>query len=92
MLPAVAEAVAGRVPVLVDGGFRRGGDVLKAIALGATAVLVCRPALWGLAAYGAEGVQTVLELLQTELAKDLVHVGAPNLAAVRRDHVRVHSR
>ena len=91
-LPAVSDAVNGRMPVLVDGGFRTGGDVLKALALGATAVLVCRPVLWGLAAYGAEGVQTVVEMLQTELAMDMVQVGAENLAAIRRDHVRVHSR
>ena len=92
VLPAIAEAVAGRMPLLVDGGFRRGGDVLKAIALGATAALVCRPVLWGLAAYGAAGVQKVVEMLQTELAKDMVQVGAVNLAAIRRDHIRVHSR
>ena len=91
-LPEVVAAVDGRVPVLVDGGFRRGGDVLKALALGATAVLVCRPALWGLAGYGAAGVQKVVEMLQTELAKDMVQVGAVNLAAIRRDHIRIHSR
>ena len=92
VLPAIAEAVAGRIPLLVDGGFRRGSDVLKAIALGATAALVCRPVLWGLAAYGAAGVQKVVEMLQTELAKDMVQVGAVNLAAIRRDHIRIHSR
>ena len=92
MLPEVAEAVEGRIPILVDGGFRRGSDVLKAIALGATAVLVCRPALWGLSAYGARGVQKVIEMLQSELAQDMVQVGAVNLAAIRRDHVRIHSR
>ena len=91
-LPAISEAVAGRIPILVDGGFRSGGDVLKAIALGATAALVCRPVLWGLAAYGAAGVQKVVEMLQTELAQDMVQVGAVNLAAIRRDHVRVHNR
>lgn len=92
VLPGVADAVAGRLPILVDGGFRRGGDVIKAIALGATAALVCRPALWGLAGYGADGVRTVLEMLQTELAQDMVQVGAVNLAAIRRDHIRVHGR
>ena len=92
VLPEIAEAVAGRIPLLVDGGFRRGGDVLKAIALGATAALVCRPVLWGLAAYGAAGVQKVVEMLQSELAQDMVQVGAANLAAIRRDHIRVHSR
>ena len=92
VLPSIAEAVAGRIPLFVDGGFRRGSDVLKAIALGATAALVCRPVLWGLAAYGAAGVQKVVEMLQSELAQDMVQVGAANLAAIRRDHIRVHSR
>lgn len=92
LLPEVYAAVEGRIPILVDGGFRRGSDVIKAIALGATAALVCRPALWGLAAYGAPGVQKVLEMLQSELAKDMVQVGAVNLAAIRRDHVRIHRR
>ena len=91
-LPKIADAVEGRIPILVDGGFRTGGDVIKAIALGATGVLLCRPVLWGLAAYGAAGVQKVLEMLQTEMAKDMVQVGAVNLAAIRRDHVRIHSR
>ncbi len=92
MLPEVSEAVEGRIPVLVDGGFRRGGDVIKAIALGASAALVCRPVLWGLSAYGAPGVRKVLEMLQSELARDMVQVGAASLAAIRRDHIRVHNR
>ena len=70
VLPAVADAVNGRVPILVDGSFRRGTDVLKGLALGATAVLVARPPMWGLAAYGAEGVQTVVEILQTNYQHD----------------------
>ena len=92
VLPAIAEVVEGRMPILVDGGFRRGGDVIKAIALGASGALVCRPVLWGLAAYGAQGVQKVLEMLQSEMAQDMVQVGAVNLAAIRRDQVRVHRR
>ena len=91
-LPAVTEAVAGRIPVLVDGGIRRGSDVLKALALGATAALICRPALWGLAAYGASGVRKVVEMLQTELARDMAQLGAVTLGDIRRDHVRVHRR
>src|SRR5262249_6585984 len=71
VLPSIVDAVGGAVPVLIDGGFRRGSDILKALALGAQAVLVARPPLWGLAAYGAEGVQTVLEMLQNELARDM---------------------
>ena len=65
-LPEVVEAVAGRVEVLVDGGIRRGTDVLKAIALGARAVQVGRPVLWGLAVEGEAGVRHVLELLRSE--------------------------
>jgi 4-hydroxymandelate oxidase len=70
-LPAVVEAVAGRVEVLVDGGVRRGTDVVKALALGARAVLLGRPIQWGLAVSGEAGVRHVLELLRAELALDL---------------------
>ncbi len=74
-LPAVVEAVAGRAEVLVDGGVRRGTDVLKALALGARAVLIGRPIHWGLAVGGASGVRHVLALLQAELALDLMLCG-----------------
>ena len=92
VLPAIAGALAGRAPILIDGGFRRGGDVLKALALGASAVLVCRPAVWGLAAYGADGARTAIELMQTELARDMAMCGAVNIAAIRPEHVRIHRR
>ena len=92
VLPAVADAVAGRVPVLVDGSFRRGTDVLKGLALGATAVMVARPPMWGLAAYGAEGVQTVVEILQTELARNMAASGRPTIAMIDRELVRFDSR
>ncbi len=92
VLPAIADAVGARVPILIDGGFRRGSDILKALALGATAVLVGRPALWGLAAYGALGVQRVLELLQTELASDMTMCGTVNMGAITRDFVKIHRR
>ena len=91
-LPAVADAVNGRVPILVDGSFRRGTDLLKGLALGATAVMVARPPMWGLAAYGAEGVQTVLELLQTELARNMAASGRPTIAMIDRELVRFDSR
>ncbi len=91
-LPAVADAVAGRAPVLVDGSFRRGTDVLKGLALGATAVMVARPPMWGLAAYGAEGVQTVVEILQTELARNMAASGRPTIAMIDRALVRFDSR
>jgi len=92
MVGPVADAVGGRAPVLVDGSFRRGTDILKALALGARGVLVCRPVLWGLAAYGAEGVQYVLEMLQTELARSMVMIGAVDLNHIVRPMVRIHRR
>lgn len=88
----VRDAVGASIPVLVDGAFRRGTDILKALALGASAVLVCRPVLWGLAAYGAAGVQYVLEMLQTELARSMVMLGAPDLKQIERGMVRLHRR
>jgi 4-hydroxymandelate oxidase len=81
-LPHVVEAVAGRLPVLLDGGIRRGTDVIKALALGARAVLVARPYLWGLAAAGAEGVAGVMKLLRNELLSAMALCGCPTLAAI----------
>lgn len=86
-LPAVAEAVAGRIPILVDGGVRRGTDVLKALALGARAVLVGRPILWGLAANGEEGVARILEILRAEFDVALGLCGCRSCAEVDRDLV-----
>src|SRR5690606_20432310 len=83
-LPEVVDAVAGACPVLVDGGVRSGVDVLKALASGASAVLVGRPVLWGLAYGGAEGAQAVLDLLTTELADAMVLSGRPRLADLDR--------
>jgi 4-hydroxymandelate oxidase len=91
-LPGVVDAVAGKVPVLADGAVRRGTDVLKALALGASAVLVTRPVAWGLAAYGASGVQSVVEMLQTELARYMAMSGKPNLQAIDRTMVKIHGR
>jgi 4-hydroxymandelate oxidase len=90
MLPAIIDAVAGKVPVLIDGGFRRGSDIMKALAFGARAVLVGRPALWGLAAYGADGVQSVFEMLQTELGRCATQCGKVNVRAIDRSVVKVH--
>ncbi len=92
VLAAVVESVGGRAPVIVDGGFRRGTDVLKALALGAHAVMVGRPPLWGLGAYGAEGVQKVLELLETELALAMGLCGRPNLSTIDRTLLKIHRR
>jgi 4-hydroxymandelate oxidase len=90
-LPAIVDAIAGRVPVLVDGGFRRGTDILKALAFGAQAVAIGRPVMWGLAAYGADGVQGVLEMLQTELARYMAMCGRSRIEMLRRDVLRVHA-
>lgn len=90
-LPAIVDAVQGNVPVLVDGSFRRGTDIVKALAFGARAVLVGRPAMWGLAAYGASGVQGVLEMLQTELARYIGMCGVSTVKALDRSVLRVHA-
>ena len=87
-LPAVADAVAGRVPVLMDGGVRRGTDVIVALALGAEAVLVGRPALWGLAVDGERGAQAVLKLLRDEIWLALGLLGCASPADVTRAHVQ----
>ena len=90
-LAAIVDATAGRVPVLIDGGFRRGTDILKALAFGAQAVVIGRPIMWGLAAYGAEGVQSVIEMLQTELARYMAMCGRSRVELLRRDVLRVHA-
>jgi isopentenyl diphosphate isomerase/L-lactate dehydrogenase-like FMN-dependent dehydrogenase len=87
-LPEVVEAVAGRIPVLIDGGIRRGTDVAVALALGADAVVVGRPALWGLAVDGEAGARRVLGMLADELRLALALLGAPNPSALTPDHVQ----
>jgi len=89
VLPGIVDAVQGKIPVLIDGGFRRGTDVLKALAIGAKAVLVGRPPLWGLGAFGQPGVVRVLEMLQTELALAMGLSGRPNLDSIDRSLVRI---
>jgi isopentenyl diphosphate isomerase/L-lactate dehydrogenase-like FMN-dependent dehydrogenase len=88
-LPEIIEAVDGRLPVLVDSGFRRGTDIVKALALGARAVLVGRPPLWGLSVNGAAGVQAVLEHLHDEMVRAMRLCGAASLAALTPDLVKV---
>ena len=87
-LPAVATVVAGRVPVLLDGGVRRGTDVLKALALGASAVLVGRPVIFGLAANGAFGVSHVLRLLRDELEVAMALTGCRSVTEIGPHLVR----
>ncbi len=86
-LPEVVEAVGGRIPVMVDGGFRRGTDVFKAPALGATAVGIGRPYVWGLAAFGPEGVERTLELLKLELELAMMSTGARGLNEISRSSI-----
>jgi 4-hydroxymandelate oxidase len=86
-LPEIADAVGDRIEVLVDGGMRRGTDIAIALALGARAVLVGRPVIWGLAVEGEEGVRKVLELLRDELLLALALLGCPTPAALSRTHV-----
>jgi len=88
VLPEIARAVDGRIPILVDSGFRRGTDVVKGLALGASAVCIGRPYAWGLAAFGQAGVEAVLSILRDELAETLKQIGAPSLDAITPDHVR----
>jgi len=83
-LPRVADAVAGRVPILMDGGVRRGTDVMKALALGASAVLVGRPYLYGLAVQGAEGVMRVVQILRRELEFSMAFSGRRSLREIDR--------
>jgi 4-hydroxymandelate oxidase len=86
-LPGVVDAVEGKAPVFVDGGVRRGTDVIKAVALGATAVMVGRPILWGLAADGEEGALVVLEMLAAEFDLAMALCGARSVNEIRGDLV-----
>ncbi|MBT6042315.1 MAG: alpha-hydroxy-acid oxidizing protein [Gammaproteobacteria bacterium] len=87
-LPEVADVVRGRIPVIVDGGIRRGTDVLKALALGADAVCVGRPYIWGLGAFGQEGVTKVMQILDSELEVAMTQAGTPTLADITAAAVR----
>jgi 4-hydroxymandelate oxidase len=86
-LPEILEGAAGRIPVLVDGGFRRGTDVFKALALGASGICIGRPYLWGLAAFGQEGVEAVLDILTRELQIIMRYAGTTSVAKITRSHV-----
>lgn len=87
-LPEVVEAVNGRIPVLIDGGFRRGTDVIKALALGATAICIGRPYCWGLAAFGEPGVAAVLKIMQREFETIMRQVGATKISEIKPEAVQ----
>jgi pre-mycofactocin synthase len=88
-LPAVADAVGGQLQILLDGGIRRGSDVVKALALGARAVMIGRPYLWGLAAGGERGVANVLEILRQGISETLYGLGKTSVHELTRDDVIV---
>jgi isopentenyl diphosphate isomerase/L-lactate dehydrogenase-like FMN-dependent dehydrogenase len=90
VLPEIVDAVGGKIPVLVDGGFRRGSDIVKAMALGASAVCLGRAPRWGLGAFGPQGVQRLLEIVQAEFLEAMARTGRTTLAALDRTAVRIN--
>jgi 4-hydroxymandelate oxidase len=87
-LPEVVEAIGGKMPVLIDSGFRRGTDIFKALSLGANAICVGRPYAWGLAAFGQAGVERSLEILKNELDTTMRTMGTPNVPSITRAFVQ----
>jgi 4-hydroxymandelate oxidase len=87
VLAEVVDAVGGKIPVLIDGGVRRGTDVLKALAVGATAVGIGRPYVWGLASFGETGVDRVLQILDDEFITIMRQVGALDIKQITRRNV-----
>jgi 4-hydroxymandelate oxidase len=83
-LPEVLSGVAGKIPVMIDSGFRGGADVFKALALGAAAVGIGRPHIWALSAFGQEGVETVVAILRRELQAIMAQTGAASVAQIRK--------
>jgi isopentenyl diphosphate isomerase/L-lactate dehydrogenase-like FMN-dependent dehydrogenase len=84
-LPDIVETVAGKIPVLVDGGFRRGSHVVKALCLGAACCLIARPQLWGLAVGGEAGVAHVLDIFRREIDRTMALMGASRIADLTAD-------
>ena len=91
-LPEIVAAVKGKIPVLLDSGVRRGTDVVKALALGASAVGIGRPYLWGLAAFGQAGVERVLDIMRAETIGAMRHIGATGVKAISRSSVVASGR
>ncbi len=90
-LPEVLEGAGGKIPVMIDSGFRGGADIFKALALGATAVGIGRPHIWGLSSFGQEGVETVVEILRRELQVAMAQTGAASIAKIRRESLVTRS-
>lgn len=89
-LPEVVKAVNGRIPVIIDSGFRRGTDIFKALAMGADAVCIGRPYLWGLSAFGQVGVESVLDILRAELAMVMGQMGTPSIKDINSSRIGRH--
>jgi 4-hydroxymandelate oxidase len=87
-LPEIVDAVKGRMPIIIDSGFRRGTDVVKALAIGAQAVCIGRPYLWGLGAFGQPGVERVLELMRTETRAAMQQCGVRSVKELNSNFVR----
>lgn len=86
-LPEVVEVINGDFPVLIDGGIRRGTDIFKALAIGANAVCIGRPFCWGLGAMGQQGVELALDMLKTELIRDMQLAGATSISKIKKDYI-----
>jgi (S)-2-hydroxy-acid oxidase len=86
-LPEIVAAVGGRIPVFIDGGIRRGTDIFKALALGATAVGIGRPQAWGIAAFGQPGVEAISDILTRELRTIMRQAGTPDLKSIDKNHL-----
>ncbi len=86
-LPEIAETIGGRIPVLIDSGFRRGTDIFKALALGADAVCVGRPYIWGLSSFGQAGVEKVMDILRTEFRRVMMEAGVTSVAQIDSSYV-----
>ncbi len=86
-LAEITDAVQGRIPVIIDGGFRRGTDIFKALALGADAIAIGRPYLWRLSAFGQPGVEAVLTIMRAELEMVMRQAGTTSIDKITRDYM-----
>ena len=90
VLPEIAAAVNGRIPIIFDSGIRRGADIFKALALGANAIMLGRTTRWGLAAFGSAGAQRLIEIMQQELVQVAAAAGCARLSDINKAAVRSH--